>query len=439
MRDFKKENDIIREMLQKGIDSKLVLETMNLFESYALELKETEIVKEAEVIKETNVQVRKEEDKEVLIGEIVEESEPVNNSEIDTVEKRIRRHRKRRISLGISEVDKKFNEIIEMIESSRALLSSPFYNGKIFYGCSDDLNITKLIFQIGDKNLMLQFFRFIENLKDKKIVKHIDNFKSVPSIPVEIRKTKYGFKIDFDKKSSENTVGIQYFRRIKETMNVNFFSSIIIKDTPEYIHKLFNNSYGVCNQVKFDGTAIEFIFSNITRSIEYNSVVALNLVKYKSGIEPYRLIFRNCGINGKLKRTVGKNYLKYNEFNTKFDPELYNSYMNNNILVIIPKNKTIKNEFIKNFMINKDVIKVDIENYVLQNKNTTNEKTIFLPNRVKEIFNSKVEPLYTLIENDFIKSNTINLTFSIHTKHILDEDCWIFSFNNLSLNNLITK
>lgn len=423
-RNYEKEIKIFKEMLIKGVSNDIILQTLTLFENY-----NTEEVEE----KEDAVETKEEEDNIESKIETLKEEIKIENVLKKPVKDKIKSIVKSKIKIDINDISEHFNLIESIAKSYKSFIGSNKSKNKVFFIYNEETDKYKVLFPFLDKELLLNLNTLIKNGLEKNM-----NLKSIVNKKVfkcNIKETKNGFKIILnpigDKEISfyiHSTMYKNYSKMVYYTFNISG-----ICDT---IKDMINKSFSICNNVKFnlDEYTIDFNFNSKVNEITYPSTMTVLYVKKGMLYTPQRLIINNSGIANKLKLiNLGEESGIFNDFNSKFNNEMYNVYANNNILVVVPKNKNIKNEFIKNFMLNDNIYKIDID-FRLVGRYV--EKFINIKNNMSNNFYSKFEQFSSLLDNINGRDKQY-LSFEVKTTHILEEDSWIFDFNNLNVDNLI--
>lgn len=429
-RNYEKEINIFKEMLIKRVSNDIILQTLDLFESY-----NTEEVEE----KEDTIETKEEEDNieskiETLKDEIKIENvlrEPVEK-EITKVISKNKLRIQNKIKMDLNIISEHFDLFKNLANFYKSLINSNESKGKVFFIYNNEMDEYKVLFPLIDKELLLNINNLVKNSFGKNINKKISNNNK--TFKCFIKENKNGFKIILDE-NGDKELSFYLVSSIYKNYGMIAYHSFNITGLSDDIKNIINNSFMICNNIKIDSNklVIEFNFNTKVNKMVYPSTIKVSYTKVGKKCTPYRLLFSNSGIGSRLKMfTVSESGI-FSDFNSKFNANDYNVFANNNILIVVPKNKNIKNEFIKNFMLNNDVYKVNV---TVAKRSTIIEKFVQMRNNMSPIFNSKFEQFSSLL--DSAKEGKIQyLSFSIKTTHILEEDSWIFDFNDITVDNLI--
>lgn len=430
-RNYEKEIKIFKEMLIKGVSNDIILQTLTLFENYN---ENEEVIETKENIEDNNIIIPEYENKvEEKIESIRKEIEIENVLAVST-DKKIKEviDIKPRSRMNLDDIVNNFKIFIEYANIHKSLISSNESKNKTFFILSENTNECKIVFPVINKDTMINLNKLLKYAMDKNLTRK--SIKNRREISCFIKRTKNGFKIVFNKegdKEGEFLINSSIYKKY----SILSYNLLIIKGLDRDIIDMINKSFMICNnfEIRPEEFTINFSFNTKVNQMNYSST--FRIVYTNSAVKrchPYKLIIANSGITRKLKIFNNTDACGiFNDFNSRFDDERYNVYANRNILVVVPKNKNIKNEFIKNFMLNNDIYKINIKYF---KKSKTIERYILMDQMCSD-FTSKFKQFGSLLEDN---TNTLKyLSFEVKTTHILEEDSWIFDFNNLNVDSLI--
>lgn len=429
-RNYEKEIKIFKEMLIKGVSNDIILQTLTLFENYN---ENEEVIETKKEIEDTDIIIPEEENKvEEKIGSIRKEIE-IENVLAVHADKKIKEviDIKPRTRMNLDDITNNFKIFIEYANIHKSLISSNESKNKTFFIMSENTDECKIVFPVINKETMINLNKLLKFCMDKNLSRK--SMKNRRELSCFIKRTRNGFKIIFNKegdKEGEFLINSSIYKRYR-VLSYNLF---IIKGLDSDIIDMINKSFMICNnfEIRPEELTINFSFNTKVNQMNYSST--FRIVYTNSAAKrchPYKLIIANSGITSKLKIMNTDRCGIFYDFNSRFDEKRYNVYANRNILVVVPKNKNIKNEFIKNFMLNNDIYKINIQYH---KKGKTLERYILLDQMCSD-FTSKFKQFGSLLEDNV---NTLQyLSFEVKTTHILEEDSWIFDFNNLNVDSLI--